>query len=123
MGRLTCLRPRIATLDTRSAKPPAKTVDPHYLTPEHQAWREEVIRRASGQCEHRSENGTRCFKKVPHVRLFADHRIEIEDMTPQQLAAGFQFNPDNGQALCGSHHTAKTAEARARRMAARSPAF
>ncbi|MHC2585385.1 AAA family ATPase [Bradyrhizobium diazoefficiens] len=32
--RLTALRPKVGTIDTRTAKPPPKTSDPHYATPD-----------------------------------------------------------------------------------------
>ena len=106
---LKCLTARIGTLDTRTAKPPPKQADAHYLTPEHQAWRAEVIRRANGRCQHIDDRGKRCFKTVPHVRLFADHIVEIKD-------GGARLDVNNGQALCGSHHTLKTAAERRRRQ-------
>src|SRR5215469_43804 len=99
---MRCLPPAIAPIDIRSAKTPPKEADPHYLTPEHQAWRDEVIRRAGGRCQD-----VRC--KTPHrigVRLFADHVVELKD-------GGAPLDLANGLARCGSCHTRKTAEARA----------
>jgi hypothetical protein len=37
-SRIEILKPRIVTLDTRTAKPMPKVVDDHYNTPEHRAW-------------------------------------------------------------------------------------
>lgn len=102
------VKPRVATLDTRSAKPPPKEVDPFYLTPEHQAWRAEVIARAHGYCQD-----TQC--KTPNrkpSRLFADHVIERRDDPSKHL------DPNNGRAVCGSCHSRKTARERAKRMQA-----
>jgi 5-methylcytosine-specific restriction protein A len=96
------IQPRVAVLDTRSAKPPAKQAAPIYLTREHQQWRATVIARAGGRCEwpgcDRSE-----------LRMFADHIVELKDR-------GDAFDIANGQCLCGSHHTSKTNMERARRM-------
>src|SRR5581483_7151344 len=71
-ARLRTLRPRIETIDTRSAKVPEKVVDPHYLSPEHRRWRSEVIRRAGGRCEFPG-----CGRAEP--RMFADHIRELKD--------------------------------------------
>jgi 5-methylcytosine-specific restriction endonuclease McrA len=100
---LTSLPSRIGSLDTRTAQPAPKQADPHYLTPEHQRWRAEVTRRAGGACQQCGRSG---------VRLFADHIVELKD-------GGAPFDPTNGQALCGSCHTAKTARARTARMTER----
>lgn len=100
---LRCLRPNLAIADTRIARPPAKTADPHYQTPEHRAWRAEVIRRAGGRCQ---EPG--CGRREP--RMFADHVVELRD-------GGAALDPANGQCLCGSCHTRKTIAARTARMA------
>ncbi len=89
----------------RTARPPEKEADPHYLRPEHRAWREEVLRRAGWRCQHPGCGRADC-------RLFADHIIELRD-------GGDPLDPANGQALCGSHHTLKTAAERAKRMRSR----
>lgn len=108
MARLTTLKPRIQVLDTRTAKPAPKEADAYYQTPEHKAWREQVLRRAGYRCEW-VENGQRCEKAAPH-RLFADHILERKD-------GGADLDPANGQCLCGTHHSLKTAAERAKRMA------
>jgi nitrite reductase/ring-hydroxylating ferredoxin subunit len=41
--------------------------------------------------------------------MFADHIVEVKD-------GGAKFDLANGQCLCGSCHTRKTAAARAQRM-------
>jgi 5-methylcytosine-specific restriction enzyme A len=106
MPRLTCLKPRVAVLDTRSAKPPEKTADAELLTAEHRAWRRLVIARAGGRCE-RVDAGARCNRAEP--RMFADHVIERKD-------GGAKLDPANGQCLCGKHHSIKTARSRIERM-------
>jgi 5-methylcytosine-specific restriction protein A len=104
--KLRNLPPRVAVADTRIARPGPKTVDPHYLTPEHRAWRAEVIRRSGGRCQDPD-----CL--TPHrtdQRLFADHVRELRD-------DGAPFDPANGLARCGACHTRKTLDERTRRMA------
>lgn len=102
MARLTCLKPRVATLDTRTARPPPKAVDAELTTPEHRAWRAAVLRRAGYRCE-----GPGCGRTG--VRFFADHIVERRD-------GGAHLDPANGQCLCGSCHSKKTAAVRAARM-------
>lgn len=101
------LKPALRTLDTRTARPPEKRADPELLTPEHRAWRAEVLRRAGYRCEA-VDDGRRCRVSAPS-RLFADHIRERKD-------GGAPLDPANGQCLCGRHHTLKTAGARAERM-------
>jgi 5-methylcytosine-specific restriction enzyme A len=78
---------------------------------EHIRWRDVVMQRAGWRCQA-IENGQRCSRRSPPDRLFADHVVELSD-------GGAPLDPANGQALCGSHHTAKTGAARARRMGSR----
>jgi 5-methylcytosine-specific restriction enzyme A len=102
MPRLTCLKPRVAVLDTRSAKPPEKTADAELLTAEHRAWRRLVIARAGGVCQWPG-----CGRA--EERMFADHIVERKD-------GGAALDPANGQCLCGKHHSIKTARSRIERM-------
>lgn len=85
------------------AKPETKLVDPFYNSPEYRAWAAEVKHRAGWRCEAQGCGRT-------GVRLFADHIVEIQD-------GGARLDPANGQCLCGTHHTAKTAAQRTRRLA------
>ena len=94
---------RLSVMDTTIARVPPKQADPHYSSPEHLRWRTEVIRRAGGMCQAPGCGRT-------GIRLFADHIVELQD-------GGAPFDVANGQALCGGHHTAKTARARAARAA------
>jgi len=80
---------------------------PLYHAPEYRVWRETVIARAGGRCEE-IVDGKRCWKAAPRHRMFADHKVEVRD-------GGALFDPENGRCLCGAHHTAKTAKARAER--------
>ncbi len=102
-------RPRLATAEHRTVPLRPKTADAHYLTPEHRAWAEYVIGRAAGRCEQVT-NGIRCEKALPQHRMFADHIVEKQD-------GGALLDPDNGQCLCGAHHTLKTNAERAKRAA------
>ncbi|MDR3449508.1 MAG: HNH endonuclease signature motif containing protein [Alphaproteobacteria bacterium] len=106
--RLTTFKPSLATISGRTISLPPKTVDPVYQTPEHRAWRDHVVDRAGGRCEHVGDDGRRCLKARPRHRMFADHVREIRD-------GGATHDLANGQCLCGAHHTAKTARARAAR--------
>jgi 5-methylcytosine-specific restriction enzyme A len=99
--KLSNLPPRIASPDLRRVQPAQKQADAHYQTPEHRAWRAEVIRRAGQSCQRCGKSG---------IRLFADHIQELRD-------GGSALDPANGAALCGGCHTRKTAQARARRAA------
>jgi hypothetical protein len=104
------LSPTLRRFDARAVKPEPKTVDRFYETPAYKAWRTSVIARAGARCEW-SEDGERCAKAAPQHRLFADHVREVRD-------GGAPLDLDNGQCLCGSHHTRKTAAARATRLSA-----
>ena len=108
MGRLTTLGPRLGTINTRSAIPPPKQVDPYYTSSDHQQWRAAVINRAGGQCEYVNDAGVRCSKTEHRYRMFADHIVERRD-------GGDPLSLANGQCLCGAHHSLKTAQERALR--------
>lgn len=103
------IKSRVATADMRRVPPAPKAVAPFYTTPEYRRWREAVIARAGRQCEALT-GGRRCTKAEPHNRMFADHIKEVRD-------GGALLDVANGQCLCGGHHTAKTAKARAARRA------
>ena len=107
MARLPIFRTKITSFDTRRVKPPAKAVDAHYATPEHKAWRMAVMVKAKWRCEA-VVDGQRCTRHAPKDRLFADHIVEVSD-------GGDLLDPNNGQAMCGSHHTIKTQAERTKR--------
>jgi hypothetical protein len=102
------LKPRLRTLDSRIVRPPAKQVEPFYLSPEYRDWRAKVIARAGGRCEV-VENGQRCTKAQPQHRMFAHHIRERSD-------GGDPLDPTNGECRCGAHHTLITAQNRATRL-------
>ncbi|MGC1303771.1 MAG: HNH endonuclease signature motif containing protein [Caulobacteraceae bacterium] len=98
---------RLQTLDARRVGTVPKSADPLYQSGDYRVWREAVIAKAGGRCEA-VDAGQRCSKAQPRHRMFADHVKEVRD-------GGARFDPANGQCLCGAHHTAKTARARAAR--------
>ncbi len=104
---LSLIKVGISTLSHRRVAMPPKAAAPIYQSAEYRAWREAVIAQAGRRCEHVTD-GKRCWKAEPRNRMFADHRVELRD-------GGAPFDVSNGQCLCGGHHTAKTAAARAAR--------
>jgi len=100
MGRIKLIAPRIRSIDTRTAPPPAKVKDAIYYSDEFKAWRTAVMERAGGRCQAPGCGAT---------ARYADHVVELRD-------GGAPFDLTNGQALCPSHHQLKTAQARAARV-------
>jgi 5-methylcytosine-specific restriction protein A len=98
---------RIAATDTRKVKPPPKRAAPIYNTREYREWRRLVVTRAHGRCQDPN-----CATSTRRTRLFADHIVELRD-------GGEPFDPANGLAVCGSCHSRKTADRRAKRMGLR----
>ena len=107
MARIKTLAPLVPTASARTVPIAPKRADPYYLSPEHRAWREQVVARAGRRCEA-IEGGARCINAEPRHRMFADHIRERGD-------GGDPLDPANGQCLCGHHHALKTARARAAR--------
>jgi 5-methylcytosine-specific restriction enzyme A len=100
----------IQPADTSTAHIPAKVADPVYSTSQYYAWRGRVLDRAGHRCEA-TEDGVRCERNSPAWRMYADHIKELKD-------GGAEFDPANGQCLCSSHHTRKTARERDKRFSA-----
>jgi 5-methylcytosine-specific restriction enzyme A len=111
-ARIPTLGSRIATLDTRKARPLPKKVDPHYQSAEHKAWAEFVKRRAGYRCEHVDEKtGRRCERsRASGDRMYADHIAAVRDRPDLAL------DLSNGRCSCNSHNTSAGIKARARRM-------
>lgn len=107
MAKLTMLRPRVATADTRRVKPPLKQTDPYYGSAEHKAWAAAVIKRDGGICQDPLHKGHR-----EGLRCVADHIRERRDRPDLQLDVA------NGITRCWPCHTRKTAAERAKRAAA-----
>ncbi len=95
--------PRLKRVDSWRLRAPDKTATPIYHTPAYRAWREAVIKRAGGSCQGALPDGRACGRREP--RMFADHIVELRD-------GGAPFDLANGQCLCGSCHSLKTAAAR-----------
>jgi hypothetical protein len=108
MAHIPTLAPLVPKADGRTVRPEPKRADPFYETNAHLQFRDAVLARASYRCDW-VENGERCARAAPRHRLFADHIKERQD-------GGDPFDPANGQCLCGSHHTRKTAAERAARL-------
>ena len=122
--RLTNLKPSLATLDTRAAKPMPKTADPFYLSVEWKRLVASLIAKRGRRCEgcgktHEDDGSP--------ARLIGDHKVERKD-------GGADLDPSNIQLLCsreggngrahgdgkrGGCHARKTARARNERMARR----
>ena len=107
MVRIPMLGSLVPKGSGRTVALPPKQVDPHYTSEAHRAWREVIIARAGRRCE-RVENGIRCTRAEPQHRMFANHKVELRD-------GGDPLDPNNGECLCGSHHTKFTMQQRARR--------
>lgn len=106
MVRLPLFKARLGTIDTRTVKPPTKTAAPIYGSPEWRSFIAGVIAERGRICED-----PRC--KTPGrrgMRVFGDHIIELKD-------GGALLDGRNVMLRCGSCHTRKTFEERAKRSA------
>lgn len=92
---------RTPPADTSAARPPKKTAAPFYSSPEWRALIARLIAVRGRRCERQG-----CGRQ--HCRIYGDHVVELAD-------GGEPLEETNIELLCGSCHTAKTAEARARR--------
>ena len=101
---LRCRPPMLGCSDRSAARVPPKVAESIYTTPEFKDWALKVKKRAGFRCE-----APGCGRVG--VRMFADHIVEVKD-------GGAKFDLRNGQCLCGSCHTTKTAAERSRRLSA-----
>ncbi|MBS1044500.1 MULTISPECIES: HNH endonuclease signature motif containing protein [Gluconobacter] len=101
MALLRCINSGLAVLDTSIARVPPKTADAFYVSKEWRGLMATILKQRGRACERCGRTG---------CRIFGDHIVELKD-------GGAKLDPKNVQLLCGSCHTAKTAQARARRTA------
>lgn len=102
MTRLRALRSTLPRHDLHVAQVPrvAKATDAFYSTNLHREWRRQVKNRARGRCEWVLAGGQVCGAR--EMKMYADHIVERKD-------GGAEHDLSNGQCLCASHHTLKTA--------------
>lgn len=103
MPRLKAIEPRITNAG-RMLAPPAKLVDPFYLSAAWQTLVRTIKRHRGYVCEACGRDCT----ATPRG-LIGDHVIERKD-------GGADLDPLNIRLLCAGCHNAKTAGARTRRM-------
>lgn len=101
MSLLRCINNGLTVLDTSIARVPPKTADAFYVSKEWRGLMATILKQRGRICERCGRTG---------CRIFGDHIVELKD-------GGAKLDPSNVQLLCGSCHTAKTAQARARRTA------
>jgi 5-methylcytosine-specific restriction protein A len=102
------LPPRIA-LASQRVRPPKKTADPVYWSPEWRNLMARIIAQRGRRCE---KCGTFSDENGAPIRIFGDHIVELKDGGPL-------LDPSNVMLLCGSCHTAKSNRERAKRMTRR----
>jgi hypothetical protein len=104
-ARLGSLKPKLVAKEHRTLLPRPKTGDPETKTRAFEAWRKQVLDNAGWKCQ---APGCGAQGGRGGVMLYADHIKERRD-------GGNLLDPKNGQALCASHHTKKTAAERMKR--------
>lgn len=97
--KLKCFVGALKDANLSVARVAPKVADEFYLSADFKAWARAVKDRAGWKCQNCGRTG---------VRMFADHIVEVRD-------GGAKLDPRNGQCLCGSCHSAKTAAVRANR--------
>jgi 5-methylcytosine-specific restriction enzyme A len=103
MTRIPTIGHRIPTADTRRVKPPPKQAESFYTSAAWIEMRDRVRREARGRCQRPG---------CTNPGRIVDHIVELRD-------GGAPLARSNLELLCQSHHTAKTADARARRAGIR----
>ena len=100
---LPTLKPRVGSLDLRTAALPPKIADPFYSSAAWIELRDRVRREAGGGCQVAG-----CCRRG-HI---VDHIVELKD-------GGAPLDRKNLVLMCSSHHASKTAAERAKRTARR----
>ena len=108
MAKIPTLKPRLAVLDTRRAKPLPKVGAPLYGSSEWIALRRRILRERGARCESPECASPR---RGADGGVEVDHIIEVAD-------GGAPLDPRNAQVLCLSCHRLKTAYVRAERARA-----
>jgi 5-methylcytosine-specific restriction protein A len=99
--RLPTFDSRLKLFDTRKLKPPPKVTENFYGSAEWKAARAATLKRDKYTCVVPG-----CGRR--EGRMFVDHIKERKD-------GGADFDLENLQTLCGSHHTSKTIAERVKR--------
>lgn len=100
---LRVVRPALATIDTRTVRPPEKVAEPFYQSAEWRVLMKQVIAERGMRCED-----PECTRMTAPSRVFGDHVVELRD-------GGAALDPANILLRCGACHTRKTIAARAAR--------
>lgn len=109
---LKTIGPRLDTLDTRTTKPPGRTWSDRranepamvfYGSSKWRGLRDRLLSECGRKCQDCGRTGT---------RIYCDHVVELQD-------GGAGLAEANVWLRCGSCHTKKTADARARRYGLR----
>lgn len=100
---LRTIRPRLRTIDTRTAKPPPKRAEAFYLSREWRTLIASIIAKRGRRCEECGTSGG---------IIYGDHIIELKD-------GGAPLDEANIMLRCPACHGRKTAAERTRRLAAR----
>jgi len=106
VAKLRVKPPRLKTLDSRVVRPPSKTTDAFYLSPEWRALLAKLIVQRGRACE---ECGRSSGDRGRPVLIFGDHVRELRD-------GGAPLDPLNVRLLCAGCHNVKTLAERAKRM-------
>ena len=99
--RLQCVLPAVRSVKTGVATALPKQTKTIYLSPEWRGLMSRLLSHRGRRCEACGRTG---------CRIFGDHIHELKD-------GGARVAPRNVMLLCGSCHTSKTAQAKARRAA------
>ena len=98
--KIRMLKPRLAELDLRTAREPAKTADRFYSSRGWLGLMSKLKRERGHRCEACGSTGG---------KIYGDHIVELQDN-------GAPLAAENVRLLCASCHTIKTNQRRAERQ-------
>lgn len=98
--KIRMLKPRLAELDLRTAREPAKTADRIYSSRQWLGLMASLKKTRGHKCEQCGSTSG---------RIYGDHIVELKDQ-------GAAFEASNVRLLCASCHTLKTNQRRAQRL-------